>query len=423
MTAIGNTDVQRLIKQAGNGNFDFSSIIGQIGTQASGASFNNISLFFNAAQGGDVGGMIQSGVQAFGSIFSMTGTNDVSEANKQNQKDEEKINDNKEKSNEIFDSLNGSLSTILSTCNEKKGLIEKALEEIEKLGGDKGLIAKKQEELQEKLALIKAQQEILNNPNSESDERKQAIRAILGLVSDINSLAGEVSEYKSQIEAQQDVVQTASEDVEDLTEEMKNIQEDSQTEVEELTQENLEQVAESTQKVAEGTQKNVLGTQQIAAGEAMTSGPQALIGASEGVQLILSGKSKISGGTQLMSGATEDFKNIGENISNIQGAFQSLTTFVKGIGEFNNGIKDLVGSFNSSVEPMITSVGSWTAVDSANQALKEYTTEYAQNIGMNEVKNDGTIDESKADKDKKVSYQKYEFDMSAFDNIFAKKQA
>ena len=124
-----------------------------------------------------------------------------------------------------------------------------------------------------------------------------------------------------------------------------------------------------------------------------------------------------------MSGAAEDFKNIGKNISDIQGAFQSLTSYVKGIGEFSDGIKDLVGSFNSSVEPMITSVGSWTAVDSANQALKEYTTEYAQNIGMNEVKNDGTIDESKADKNKEVSYKKYEFDMSAFDNIFAKKQA
>lgn len=423
MSAISNTDLQKYIKAGVNGNFDISSVIGQFGGQVSGTSYNDIAWFVNALQSGDTGNIIQSGIQTIGGIFSNLSTNDAAEASKRNDKDNKKINDNKEKTNEIFASLNESLNTILSTCDEKKELIESALETIEKLGGDKGQIAEKQQQLQEKLAQIKAQQEILNNPNTKSDERRQAIQTILGLVSDINTIAAEVDNYKSQLEAQQETVQTASKDIEDLTEEMESIKDKGQTDAAELTQENIQLLAESTKKVADGTGKEVLGTQQVTAGEAMTSGPQAIVSGSEGVQLILSGKSKITGGAQLMSGAANDFKNIAANTSNIQEAFTSFSSFVQGIGEYNDGIKELVGAFNATVEPMITSVGSWETVKTTNQALGEYTTEYAQNIGMNEVQKDGSIDESKADKNKELSYQKYEFDMSAFDNIFAKKQA
>lgn len=424
MTAITNSDAQRLMKQmTAGGNYDFSAIIGQIGSRATGASYNDIAWFANAIQNGNTGEIILSSIQTIGNIYSNLGTNDEAEAVKKNQNDNEKIKENKDKSNEIFNSLNESLNTILSSCNEKKEVIENALEVIEKLGGDKGMIAKKQEELQEKLAIIKAQQEILNNPNTKSDERRQAIRTILDCASCINAIAAEVDEYKSQLEEQQNAVKSASKEVNELTEEMESIKEEGSKNVEELTTENIELIYESTNKVAQGTQKEVLGGQQVATGTAMTSGPQAIVSGSTGAKLILSGKSKIAGGTLLMSGAADDFKNITTNVNSIQKGFETFTSYVQGIGEFNDGITKLVGAFDTTVEPMITSIGTWEGVKSTNQALKEYSTEYAQSIGMYEVQNDGTIDESKSDSNKDLNYQRYEFDMSAFDNVLNKKEA
>ena len=422
MAPTANINTQKLLQYLPkNGNYDFSSLIGQVGNQLQGASYNEIAWFTQAIQSGDTGNIIQAGVSAIGDIFSNLSTNDAAQDTKTNNRDEQKIENNNDKANDIFSSVNESLQTIFSECEGKQAEIQNALEKIEKLGGDKGLIAKKQEELQEKIAQIKAQQEILNNPDSKSADRKNAIKTILSLVSDINGLYNEVAAYKEELENHQQNVHTASEEVDQLSDDMQQVVTDGTAQTEELTQENIQLMADGTQKVAESIKKNALGTEQITVGTAMETGPQALVTGSEGAQLIASGTSKIAGGAELMSGAMRDFKNISNLASNIQQNVQSFTNFAQGIGEFNTGIKDLVGAFDSTVEPMISSIGSWESVLSTNQALGQYTTQYAQNIGMNEVNNDGSIDESQ-ENNNELSYQKYEFDMSAFDNAFEKQK-
>ena len=425
-----NTDTKKLLQYLPQyGNYNFSSMLGAAGSALSGgvASYNDIAWFAQAVQGNitgneDLNNTISAGANLFVNIFTNMSTNDVAQDSKKNNNDDKKIDDNKDKANEIFSSVNESLNTIFSACETKQADIESALKEIEKLGGNKGLITKKQEELQEKIVKIKEQQKVLNNPDSEPKDRRDAIKTILLLVSDINALAAEVDGYKTEIEAQQGNVKEASEEVENLSKDMEKVVSDGTIDTEQLTQENIQLMANGTQKVAESIQKKAFGTEQIAVGTAMESGPQALVTGSEGAQLIASGTSKIAGGVELMTGAMSDFARINDLASNIQQSFQHFSSFANGIGEYNNGIQDLVGAFNTTVEPMITSIGTWSAVKDANKALGQYTTEYAQAIGMNEVNNDGTIDESKEDENKEVAFKKYEFDMAAFDNALKIKE-
>ena len=404
-----NIDFTSITNSVKNGKFDPT----QLATMVGGQSYSDIAWFSTALQTMENGSdeqkvkTVQSMLTKALNIFSDLSTNSSSEADQKIDNTNKAIDHNNKQAEATFDSVNKTLQSILSRCDGCKADIDAALAEIEVLGGDSGAIANAQQQLQEKLKIIEAQKEILNNPDSDAKARKTAIDTILNTVSAIYTLSDSVKEYKELLEKQTDIVNGATQEVDSLASQMQTVVEDgvkdTQSAMENVTAINTE----VGQQQVESGEKTLLGGKQIAAGTEMEAGPQAVVTGATGAELIASGTDKVNAGRKLMKGAIDSFKLLGQSQSNISNGLSDFVNFSQGIGQYSTGILELAGAYNTSASEMITSVGSWTKVEEANKALETYTNEYSQEVGHSPF-------EEKDSEDKEIKYKNFEFDTKEF---------
>ena len=431
-----NIDFNKYLNNAGIGNYNLNSFLGTASTQSGGSSYDDIAWFANAIgvlQGGDDAQKVNvftSMAEKVLGIFSDLGTRDAVNATKDVKQDDKKIDENKKDIEKTYEQLNDKLQDILDKCNENRDTVEAALRTIDEIGGDKGKIKEKEEELEAQVKIIDEAKEKLNNKDTKPEERANAISAILGAVGVINGLVEEVNGFKTQISEQQDIVTAASDEIEEYAGKMQGIVSEGVQETQALAQEVTKLTAEETQTQVDGLQKTTLGSGQVATGEAMQS---SLFGSAMGTKLVASGTSKISGGKTLMVGAINGYKELASNATDINSGFQYFTNFAQGIGEFGQGIQDLVGAFNANVDPMITSIGTWESVAEGNRQLEEYIADYSQKVGFATVDNKGDVKngddnnasanangKDKSDKEvlqsnqqnKDIKYEQFDFDTS-----------
>ncbi len=397
-----------------------TSALNSLASQVGGANYNDIAWFASALttmQGTDDSqkvSTITNMAQKVLSIFSDLSTNDEAKAAKDVTKNDKSIDENGKKIEETYSALNDRLQEILEKCDGNKGLIDNALKTIEELGGDKGKIKEKQEELDKQLEIIEENKAKLNDPNCE--DKKSALAAILGAVGQINTLVQSVQEYQSQIEEQTQVVNNAVQEVQQDAEAMQGIIAEGVEDAQTLTQNVSEKTMETAVEQANGIQKTTLGTAQISAGTAAEANP---FTAATGARLIASGTSKVGGGKDLMIGAINGFKELAQNSANINSGLENFVNFAQGIGQYSSGIVDLAGAYNSTVEPMITSIGSWEAVSEANQQLETYVAQYSLGVeNKNQAENTSTNKSDNESLQGQKEYQKFDFDTSIFKQAF-----
>ncbi len=385
--ARANADMQKLQSISASGNWEqiLSILQGEFKAQLPGAGKSVFSIAENveglsSGNSSQQAAAFQNILTDITNLLGNLGTKESAKANQEVKKNDEAIQKNDQDVSNLHQSVDSRLQQIMDQCTSGAKTIEDAINEIEALGGDKGQIASAQAELEQHLAEIEANKVILNNESSSSDERKQALTAILSAASAINSLVILVNGYKEQIEAQNAIVEETSNNLAELTTDATQVLTDGMNQMAELAQNNQAQTVKTTEMAVNGTAKEVAGNTQVVIGESMTSGPQAVVTGAEGFKYIMSGNDKINAGATLMGGATQGLSQLTQSLGQMGSYLQYFANFANGIGKFGEGTQELLGQYDATVNPAITSIGSWEQVGVANQQLQTYIQEYTSDM-------------------------------------------
>lgn len=310
--------------------------------------------------------------------------------------------------------LGQKLQSILDDCEGNAEKINKIIEEIEKLGGgNNGEVAIVQQELEEQLRIIEENKLILNNDDTDAAGRKAAISAILGAASAINGLTERIVNIKDKLEEKtQEVTGIVEENADLMATAESTITEGIQgiaKEAAEFTQEG----AKTTQLGAEGTTREVTGTAQVSTASTMMNNAVSL---EEGIRLQNEGNKNIQAGQTLMQGSASGITKIASGTGEVGDLFGHLNDYAEGIGQFSQGFADLIGAYSGIVSPLITAVGSYENIDTVNQGLQTYVSEYTSEVTGGEIKQDSDLEDFNEIDENSIQKKKFDFDTSIFRN-------
>jgi hypothetical protein len=188
-----------------------------------------------------------------------------------------------------------------------------------------------------------------------------------------------VNDCKAQIEAKNAIVEQTSTDLADLTVNASEALGQGMQDMARLMQNGQQLTVKTEAMSGKAIAETGAGEIQIGIGQEMTSGVQAIATGSEGIKYIMSGNDKVNAGATLMSGSVQGLAQLTQSMGQMNSYLQYFANFCNGIGKFTEGAQELVGQYDATVNPMITAIGSWEQVNSANTELQTYLQEYTSN--------------------------------------------
>ena len=281
-----------------------------------------------------------------------------------NKKNQETVNETEEKINKITQSIAGSSNEIID-----------AMKEIEKLGGDTGLIQAAQTKLEEQLKIIEENKAILNG---EKDGDKEAALAVIeGASAEITKLVGNVNGYNELIKAQNSIVTKAVDSISaQITESATVIQENLEN-----VQNNITSIQQqgtvNTQVLGKGGADKAQGESLKATGESMTSFAAT---AAVGSQAIIKGNVKSNTGDTEIKGATQNLTKVTASIGQMGSDLSNMANLANAVGRVGKSAEGLVGEYEKVLEPVITAIGSLANIETGNEALTQAIQTYKQDL-------------------------------------------
>lgn len=407
--------------------------VSQLLSLTGGASINTyVNSIYTLVQGGSAivdgnadqkGAAIQSIISKLTDLLGSLGTNENAKANKKVRSEDNKIKENEEKAEKINQTLDSKLQDIMEQCAQGVTSIQNALAEIEKLGGNEGLISELNEKLEEQVKIIENNKGILNNENLGPEERKQALAAILCAASVINELVSQIGDMKTVWEQQNAIVEENTQNIANLQTGATKILNEGINELTDNALQNQQLTANNTALTANSVQETTAGGQQIAIGTAMES---SIIGGASGTKYIISGNDKLAAGATLMQGAITNFASLAQADGKIGSYVQNCAGFIDGINKFAEGAATVVGEYDTLANSVIESVGSLSAYTEGNTRLQEYTQQYMSDFdtqnenaqSTNQPQQNETLND-KADRVKNmnqtnIQFKKFDFDTKVF---------
>lgn len=381
-----NTDIQSILTKAMG---QLESVGGSTGSNGASSGNNYVNSIFGLVQEGQsaVSGNDQQKAKAvtnivqnlMGMLMSL-GTNENSKATKEVKQNEKNVNDLDKKADEASQNTQSKINEIVASIADNTTSISKAMETIQELGGDKGQIAEAQAQLEEQLAIIEENKQILNDGVSSPEAKEAALQALLGAASAINGLVESIGEIQKEIEVQNGIVETSSNNVAGLIEESAaQISNGIQT-LQGYIQEGGVQTVTNTTSSTTGAANEITGAKATAMGAAANS--NIITGASVGQKLIRIGSDQTAAGGTRIQGAVKNISALTKSIGEMGSDLSTIAGFVNSIGEVGNNFTALVGQYEAQLEPVITATGSWAAVADANAQFEEAIAEYQSKSGL-----------------------------------------
>ncbi len=387
-----------------------------------GSSSNYVNSIFSLTQNGmeaiegndqQKANAIANMVQGLMGMLSSISFSDTTKANQINQKNSKEINETEKRNNEVVQETEAKVNEITQSIATSTNQILDAMKEIEKLGGDKGLIQTAQAQLEEQLQIIEENKAILNG--EKDGDKEAALAAIEGASSQITALVGNVQGYQALIEAQNSVV---ADSVDNISQQITN----STTVIQEGLEKvqgniaNMQQQATvNTQVVADGGVDKAVGKGLEQTGEAMTKTP---VTAATGAQAIVKGNIKSNTGDTKIKGATQNLTKVTASIGQMGSDLTNLANLTNSIGQVGEAAIEIVGQYEAALEPVITAIGSLANIESGNEALTGAIEEYKQQLDANvNVENDSKNKENSDEQPKENNQEsniKFNFDRKVF---------
>lgn len=295
---------------------------------------------------------IQSLINKALSLVEKFGNQEASRARKEVQegkKDAEKLAEEQEKS---LADLNQSLEDIGSDIDNQRSIVDTA----------NGTLDVSQQELEEKQELIneiieqiqKKQQELASTTNPETQK---------AILSEIQGLSGQIAGIVAEIETIQTDIQAAAESVEQAVIEIETakgnsieVQENGTLKVSELAEQGAQEVAKTSQTQAAGVQNGITAKALEAAATASSSN---LFTAAEAPKLEASAIDNGNACGIRTDGALGNLRTLMQGIGGLNENINLLNTFKNAIGGALETFNGCVGDYNTKIEPLITSIGSF----------------------------------------------------------------
>ena len=383
---MSGTDVQSILNNALSQLKSIESSGSATGGSSSNTQFINsiYSLVGDAetlSEGGNqqtasaVGGIVKNVINAILSL----GTGERDKANQEVKTNTENANTLGQNAETTFQNTNQQVTEIMNSITENTSSLESAMEQIQALGGDQGVIAEAQEQLEEQLTIIEEQKNILNSSDSTPQEKEAALNSINNASVVIAGLVESIGTYQAEIEAQNAAVETATTNVSGLIEQSVSTIADGAAKLQAYMQQGAGQITTNTTSSVTGTGNTVTGQSATAAGNAASSN---VFTASIAPKLLRIGADQSGAGTIRLGGAVSNLSALTKAIGEMGSDLTEMANFVNSVGGIGENFLNLVGQYGETLEPVIVAVGSWDAVADANEQLQTAITDYSAASGI-----------------------------------------
>lgn len=352
MTTINSSEFNSTVNQ-------LQSVFRQMGTSSMGESSTYINSVFNI---GDSIGQIATGNenqkaagvqnlidQAMNLVNKLV--NIQADANNKVKADKEKAEKVSEKATQTEQELNSSMQEISQEIEGQTQIVKDATATIQE---KQEALAAKEEKINQIFTQIQKLQEDLKNATT-IEQKRQLLNQIGVLGAEITSLMADFSSYQETLETASSTVEGAFTAIETAKGNAVQKQQDGKLKIVENVQEATKATTSTASTQAEGVKNISLGTalEGAAAGEAIIP----FVGATLASNTAQKGAELISAGTVETTGSVSNLNKLLQGIGNISNNTQLLSTFKTAIGGALGNFNTNIGSWNTAVQPLITSIG------------------------------------------------------------------
>lgn len=354
----------------------------------------------------------QDGIKRIIDLVTLIASGSGKSARAEVRNNDKQIQNTNDKAQQMYQSTDQKIQKILDECNGNAETIRDIIKEIEELGGgDNGEAAKIQEALEEQLQIIEENKEILNSDDTDAAGRKAAISAILGAASQINILAEQIKTIRSALdEKMTSVDELASKNYELMGSAIGTAQEGAQN-IAATATEYTGETANTTGLATKGAATEVKGQAEQSLAEPLMNNALTM---EEGVKLQITGTKDINNGQTLTQGSSSGFSQIASGTSELGSFGSELNEYTQGLGQFGSDFETLIGEFNALVQPMITAIGSYENIDTANQELQTYVSEYTSEATGGEIEQDSDLKDFDEIDENSIKKKNFDFDTNIF---------
>ena len=280
---------------------------------------------------------------------------------KKDQKGVEEIDKNAQ---QLETQLNNNILEQGNLINGQTEIVNNATHEIQEAQQD---LQEKQEAINEIIEQITAKQKELAEAST-IEEKRNLLDEIQELSVQISAQLVDIADYQAAVSDAATSLQSAVTEIETAKGNIVEIQQDGQMKIVENAQQGAEVTSEVSATQVEGVSNIAAGEALLASGTAAKAIP--IIGPIAGTGAEQKGADLIAGGTTQTAGSLGNLRELLQGIGKIASNSQLLQTFTKTIGSALGAFDSAVGAWNSSIDPVITSLGSFSSNDIQGQVAE-----------------------------------------------------
>lgn len=427
-------------------NTDLQAIFGQVdgllaklpsGTEG-GSSFNageffklgnilNGSLDLEGGSSGSNGdqtaNMIKSTINTVMSLIDKITNQEAKAAREEVQRNKKAADELQKEQEKSRAELQSSIDTIQGDIETESTVVTDSTKSLEDVNKE---LAEKQAELNAIVQEIEEQQKLLAEAKTPK-EKAAILGQIQGLSGQISELVGSLGELQSQVEELSQSVENAVTNIETAKGNAVTVQQDGQMEILKLVQEGGTLLTQNTSTQVKGVTNQGVGAGLQAAAEAASSN---MFSAGAAPKLYRAANDQSTAGDTRTSGSLANLQTVLQGIGGLKDNTSLLSHFETAIGSALDAFSGAVGSWNTSVDPVITSIGSFEAVKTGNEELNAavtsdlsslgYTAEVDESGEVTVTKEDNGEEEEQNSDNSQVELQTSQFDVQAKLNPFEK---
>ena len=379
-----------------NTNTDLQSILNSAKSQLSSLGVNGTS----SASGNDylnsVWGLVQDGqsavegndqqkaqaitnmVQKLMSMIMSLGTNENSKATKEVSNNDNKANQVSQNADKTAEEVKSKVDKIVGNINSSTGDIQKAIAQIEEIGGNQDDIKEAQRAVQKQADVIAKNLLIINDGASNTDAKQEALKNIKEASKTIQGLTDQMSFLS---EKAQTKIQEQNAIIENSTNELANLVIDAATTISNGTndlkgfvQNAAQQMVTNTATGTTGAANEVVGATATTSGSATSIIP--IFGQTASTKLMQIGADQTAAGATRIGGSAKTLASLTQAIGKMGSNIQGMTGLVGNVQSESDNAVSFVGDYQTKLDSIITATGSWSQVADANADLTSAIAEY-----------------------------------------------
>ena len=421
-------------------NTDLQSILNNAKSQLSSLGVNGTS----SASGNDylnsVWGLVQDGqsavegndqqkaqaitnmVQKLMSMIMSLGTNENSKATKEVSNNDNKANQVNQNADKTAEEVKSKVDEIVGNIKSGTADIQKAIAQIEEIGGNQNDIEEAQKAVLKQAEIIEENLRIINNGVSNTDAKQEALKNIKEASKAITELTNKMSFLT---EDAQTKIQEQNAIIENSTNELANFVIDAATTISNGTndlkgfvQNAAQQMVTNTATGTTGAANEVVGATATTSGSATSIIP--IFGQTASTKLMQIGADQTAAGATRIGGSAKTLASLTQAIGKMGSNIQGITGLVGNVQSESDNAVSLVGDYQTKLDSIITATGSWSQVADANTDLTSAIAEYEGQGESTNIWNqmDGSQNQEGSETQTSQGIGAIDFDVNRFKTAF-----